>query len=44
MQGYSLNVMQFLMIKHLIIGIWTTYQVCLLKFTEKSLSIIKQKL
>jgi hypothetical protein len=32
------------MIKDLIIGIWTTYQVSLLKFTEKSLSIIKQKL
>jgi hypothetical protein len=27
-QGFSLIVMIFLMIKHLIMGIWTTFQVC----------------
>jgi hypothetical protein len=42
--GFQFNCFDILMTKHLITGIWTTYQVCLLKFTEKSLSIIKQKL
>jgi hypothetical protein len=41
--GFQFNCLIFLMIKHLIIGIWTTF-FRFVKFTEKNLFFHKQKL